>query len=488
MSYLKHLALLLFVLTACTSNSSKISNDLVIKNIDLIDPLNGLASSQTLIINNGKITSIQSFDKNKSPTAANTIDGTGKYLIPGLWDAHIHFAYMENLAPRMLDLFMIYGITSVRDTGGKIDFVNKWKQDALNSPLTSPRVMVAGPLLDGMPNVYDGSNPSVPPLSVGLSSSEDLTEKVNSLVDEKVDLLKAYEMLTPEQFKTITQLGNKNGLKVTGHVPLSMDVISAAEAGLNSIEHMRNIELSCASNHAELKEKRQQLLFDGKSDPGGILRSRIHNAQRQNAIENYDQKQADLVLASLKKNDTWQIPTLALNLSSVNRPFARTDFQESFQYLPDSVETMWKKNISSIEAKEPSDFNQVYNKWKSEMVGQMHDKGIPIMAGTDCPIYYLTPGLSLHEELVELVNAGMSTLEAIHSATYLPAQYFNLQDELGSIKEGHWADLLILNKNPLENIKNTTAIESVIKQGNVLDQKILNEMKLKLKTEDRYPF
>jgi hypothetical protein len=387
---------------------------------------------------------------------------------------------MENLAPRMLDLFMIYGITSVRDTGGKIDFVKKWRKEARNNPLSSPRVMIAGPLLDGMPNVYDGSDPSKPPLSIGLSTEDDIISKVNALVEEGVDLLKAYEMLTPEQFQTITRLAKENGLRVTGHVPLSMDVISAAEAGLNSIEHMRNVELSCASNHTVLLEQRRKLLFDGRSDPGGILRSRIHDAQRQNAIENYDQAQADIVLDALKKNDTWQIPTLALNLAGVNRPFLRSDFQESFQYLPGSVETRWKQMISDFTKSEPKEFALTYNKFKMDMVSQMHQKEIPIMAGTDCPIFFLTPGLSLHEELAELVAAGLSPLEALKSATYWPAKYFEMEDELGSIKAGHWADLLILNANPLDDIRNTTKIEAVIKQGNLLDQKTLNELKEKL--------
>jgi imidazolonepropionase-like amidohydrolase len=468
------------LLQSCLSSNKTIPGSLLIKNIDVIDPNEGLIKAQSVIITDGKISSIEAYDAKKSITTSATIDGTGKYLIPGLWDAHVHFAYMENLAPRMLDLFMIYGITSVRDTGGKIDFVKKYKQEAAKKPFTSPRVMIAGPLLDGTPNVYDGSDPSKPPLSVGLTSEEDINNKVNALIKEEVDLLKAYEMLTPEQFQTITKLARENDLKVTGHVPLSMDVISAAEAGLNSMEHMRNIELSCASNHDELLAQRRKLLFDGKSDPGGILRSRIHNAQRQNAVENFDQAQADLVLDALKANDTWQIPTMALNQAGVNKPFLRSDFQESFLYLPDSVETKWKEQIIEFSKYEPREFSIAYHKWKMDMVRQIHQKGIPIMAGTDCPIFFLTPGLSLHEELAELVSAGLSPLEALKSATYWPAKYFNLEDELGSIKTGHWADLLILNDNPLDDIRNTTKIEAVIKQGSVLDLEKLGKIKSKL--------
>ena len=112
----------------------------------------------------------------------------------------------------------------------------------------APMVKIAGPLLDGVPTVYNGSAPSRPPLGVGAMNPEEGIKLVDDLVSAKVDLLKAYEMLTPEQFEALTQLAQEKGLKVTGHVPLSMDVITASNAGLNSMEHMRNLELSCASN------------------------------------------------------------------------------------------------------------------------------------------------------------------------------------------------------------------------------------------------
>ncbi len=195
---------------------------------------------------------------------------------------------MEDLAPSMFYLFLGYGITSVRDTGGKMDFVKMWKDKALANPSDAPRVMIAGPLLDGMPNVYDGSSPERPPLSVGLATVEAAVNKVNELDSLGVDLLKAYEMLTPEQFAIIAKMAKEKGLKVTGHVPLSMDVISASNLGLSSMEHMRNLELSCASNADELLQQRLQLLEAEKDSAGGVLRSKLHNLQREMAVKNYD--------------------------------------------------------------------------------------------------------------------------------------------------------------------------------------------------------
>jgi imidazolonepropionase-like amidohydrolase len=328
--------------------------------------------------------------------------------------------------------------------------------------------MIAGPLLDGLPNVYDGSDAGHPHLSTGLGSVDDVVQQVNLLDSMGVDLLKAYEMLSPEQFAKITQMAKEKGLKVTGHVPLSMDVISASNAGLNSMEHMRNLELSCASNAEELLQERIQLLDAGKNDSGAILRSRLHSAQRVKAVENYDENKAKEVLKVLAKNETWQIPTMAL-MRSVR-------LKENFTYLPDSLKQVWEKGLLSIQDRKPSPGRLKYVDWILKMVGEVHKNKIGIMAGTDTPIGYLTPGLSLHEELSQLVEAGLSPLEALKTATLNPAIYFNLDNELGWIGENTWADLLILDANPLENINNTKQINAVIKQGNFLDRAQLDEI------------
>jgi len=470
----------ILVLSACQPSGVVFENATCIENIAIIDPESGLINNQTVIIQEGKIIQVTPSQDLKLASSNTIIDGTGKYMIPGLWDAHVHFSFIEELAPSMFDLFIAYGITSVRDTGGDITFVNQWKQKSLADPTNTPRVMIAGPLLDGMPNVYDGSDPSRPPLSVGLGTVEDVESQIELLDSLDVDLLKAYEMLTPEQFATVTRLGKEKGLKVTGHVPLSMDVISASNAGLNSMEHMRNLELSCASNADELWEQRKKLLEEGKEDLGGILRSRIHQAQRRTAVENYDEDRANEVLAVLAKNQTWQIPTLALSTAFTKRPFNDPEWQESFDYLPDPIAQNWMESINSIQKTEVSEFNLQYSEWLLNMAGKIHENGIGIMAGTDCPILFLTPGRSLHQELSDLVEAGLSPLDAIKTATLNPAIYFGMEDELGTIEVDKWADLVILDANPLENINNTMRINAVVKQGKYFSRENLDEIFMKL--------
>ena len=476
---------LLFILStfiSCSSSELFFEDAICIEHVTTIDPIEGEKSDQTIIIKDGKIFKLAKSSSLKLAPNNTIIDGTGKYLIPGLWDAHVHFAYMETLAPGMFNLFLAYGITSVRDTGGKIEFVKKWKAQAEAEPTKAPRVKIAGPLLDGEPNVYDGSAPNRPPLSVGLENVEALEKQVEFLDKNGVDLLKAYEMLSPAQFKRVGALAKEKGLPLTGHVPLSMDVISASNAGLNSMEHLRNLELSCASNSDILLIQRLQLLENGQKDPGGILRSRIHQAQREIAVENFDPERADSVLAVLAKNQTWQIPTLALNTGLISRHFEDPEWQETFVYLPDSIQQLWTKGVASMKDRALTEFNKTYSDWMFNMLGRVHKADIPIMAGTDCPIFFLTPGRSLHQELQMLVKAGLSPLEALKTATYNPAKYFNLEKELGSIKTNHWADLLLLDANPLENISNTLAIQAVFRQGTYYDRTSLNQLLEDLKS------
>ena len=467
-------SLLIVLASSCQPSGEVFADSICIENVNVIHPENGLIENQTIIIQGDKIIKVTPSKELLLSAENKIINGTGKYLMPGLWDTHVHFAYMEELAPSMFDLFLGYGITSVRDTGGKIDFVKMWKNRALANPEDAPRVMIAGPLLDGMPNVYDGSTPQRPPLSVGLPTVDAAANKVNELDSLGVDLLKAYEMLTPEQFVVITKMAKEKGLKVTGHVPLSMDVISASNAGLSSMEHMRNLELSCASNADELWQQRIQLLKAEKDSAGGVLRSKIHQLQRESAVKHYDEEKANEVLAVLAKNQTWQIPTLALGTFLTNRHFENQDWQESITFLPEAIEQKWKKGAETIAEMPIAPFRVQYSDWSMNMVKKIHETKIEIMAGTDCPIALLTPGQSLHEELAKLVEAGLTPLEAIKTATINPAKYFNLENELGIVKEGMWADLVLLDANPIENIANTKSINAVVKNGKYFDKNELN--------------
>ncbi len=460
----------------CGPADSGVRDALCISNVSIIDVEQELRKNMTVFVKDGRIIAVEPA-ADISPHASNTIiNGEGKFLIPGLWDAHVHFDYTEELAPRMFDLFLGYGITSVRDTGGRLGKVKAWRDKALENPETSPRVMIAGPLLDGMPNVYDGSAPNRPPLSVGSGSVEEVLNILDTVRAAGADFLKAYEMLTPAQLLAVTAAADSLGLKVTGHIPLSMDAISASNAGMDCMEHLRNIELSCATNADELLAQRRKMLAMGAEDAGGVLRTRIHQAQRSTAIANQDSAKTAAVLAVLAQNGTWQVPTLALNTFVRRKYFTRPDWAASVAHLPDSLSQSWLKRMEELAQRTFPESLAEQGDWSMQMIRPLHEAGVELMAGTDCPIAYLTPGYSLHEELAVLVEAGLTPLAALNAATYNPARFFGLENELGLVKENYLADLLLLDANPLEDIRNTTHINGVVRAGRYYSRSELDAM------------
>ena len=467
--------IVLFQIIACSNEGLFFEDAYVIENVGIIDPIDGLELNMSVVIKENKILDIFKTREIVLSPKNKVHKGTNKFIIPGLWDSHIHFAFEKDLATSMPNLFLYHGITSLRDTGGEFDFVNKFKQEAISNPKTKSRVKIAGPLIDGKFNVYDGSNIYFPKLSIQNIDNNQLERNVRLLIDKKVDFLKAYEMLSPAQFKILSNLAKENNLKLTGHVPLSMSVIEASNLGLNSMEHLRNLELSMTEMSEKLFQERKNLLLNKSSIKGSELRSLIHSKQRMKSINDLDSIKINNVIDALIKNDVWQIPTLILYKNFANKTFKNPDYLQFLNLLPEERKEEWVKKINAIDNVISKDVVE-YTVWSKKMVDFMHDRGISFMAGTDTPIGFLIPGLSLHQEIQELHESGLSELEAIQTATINPAKYFNLENSLGRIKSGFIADLIILDKNPLESISNTKSIHAVIKEGNLMNRSYLDSL------------
>ena len=467
--------IVLFQIIACSNEGLFFEDAYVIENVGIIDPIDGLELNMSVVIKENKILDIFKTREIVLSPKNKVHKGTNKFIIPGLWDSHIHFAFEKDLATSMPNLFLYHGITSLRDTGGEFDFVNKFKQEAISNPKTKSRVKIAGPLIDGKFNVYDGSNIYFPKLSIQNIDNNQLERNVRLLIDKKVDFLKAYEMLSPAQFKMLSNLAKENNLKLTGHVPLSMSVIEASNLGLNSMEHLRNLELSMTKMSEKLFQERKNLLLNKSSIKGSELRSLIHSKQRMKSINDLDSIKINNVIDALIKNDVWQIPTLILYKNFANKTFKNPDYLQFLNLLPEERKEVCIKKINAIDNVINKDVVE-YTVWSKKMVDFMHDRGISFMAGTDTPIGFLIPGLSLHQEIQELYESGLSELEAIQTATINPAKYFNLENSLGRIKSGFIADLIILDKNPLESISNTKSIHAVIKEGHLMNRSYLDSL------------
>ena len=279
------------LLTACAEPESTAT---AITNVTVIDAVNGVRENQTVIFDGDEITAIRS--SGPEPSVAETIDGSGKFLIPGLWDFHVHLSYDDRFTDYMPELFLSYGITSVRDTGGLMHKMLPIVEKMRAPEAIAPRVFFAGPLLDGNFVVYDGE--SRPEIGIRNSTPDDARAAIRNLKEQGVDFIKIYEMVSPAVFDALVETANELELPIDSHVPLSLRA-STAGPSVDSIEHLRNIELDCASNAPELHETRLELLKNPDGLSGGDLRSSLHSLQRLPAIAAYDEARCDQTLSTL---------------------------------------------------------------------------------------------------------------------------------------------------------------------------------------------
>jgi len=441
---------------------------LIIENITLIDAENPVRFKQTVLIEDGKIQSIidPSESIKEQENSHTVIDGSGKFLIPGLWDAHVHLTFIPEIDHETyFNLFLKNGITSIRDTGAVIEKLQPSLNYIKENPNNTPRLFYAGPLIDGRDRVYKGKEPGFPELSIGIDGSSDIENVVNDLLDNGVTFLKSYEMLSKDTYLELLQIAKENNLRVTGHIPLSIDLEEAIEAGLGGMQHVRNMDLACSLDAPGLLTKRRTQLENENDIAGSALRTQIHSSQRYYAIDNHDPKRCLRIIKKLAEYGVFQTPTLTINTLDSRRFYADPEWRETYQYLPEKARNNWQEGSIKSTNLAITDNALIFDKWSLNLVNIMNQEGVKIIAGTDTPIGYLTPGFSLHKELELLFEAGMTAREVLRSATITPAEFLNMENQMGTIVEGKLADLVILNSNPLESISNTQDIHMVISKG-----------------------
>jgi imidazolonepropionase-like amidohydrolase len=449
------------LITGCSSGTAK--NDEVtffFKDVTVIDAVSGLRPGQNVIVKGNRIVEAGPGKEVKKPSGATVIDCKGKYMIPGLWDAHMHLTNSSALLPAMYPLLIVNGITYIRDTAAELDLLLPLLDEAekaSSSAGLAPAVFFTGPHLDGKQLSWSSSVSAETPQQARLI--------IDNLVKAGVDQIKVYDLLPREVCLEVLAEATRRGLKVSCHVPLAMDVVEASNEGMASMEHMYNLEMSCSSDWDTLLQARRKMIAEGADKNGRELREEIYHAQRMHSFKTQDNERRNTVLRTLAKNNTWQVPTLVILAEAENRIFAREDYRRKFRYLPEPVRSEWEKTAAARTARQPSEEGVAHALWAYDMIPRLFESGIGIMAGTDMPLANLIPGYSLHEELALLVRSGLTPLQALETATVRPAQFFGIENEQGSIAKGMAADLVLLNANPLEDITNTQDINAVMRNG-----------------------
>jgi len=449
--------------------------DLLVSNVTVIDSATGPQVANVLI-DHGEIVDVIPGEAADSPTtqplidrAKRHIEGAGKYLIPGLWDFHVHFTYDERFSDSMGDLFLYHGITSVRDTGGLLEKLLPVVDDLRGNGRVSPDVWFSGPLLDGPSVVYDGDHR--PGLGIANATPAEARRNIAEIHAAGASFLKIYEMVSPEIFAAIVEEASQRNLPIDAHVPLTMLAREVAPK-VQSLEHLRNYELDCITDREAKRNERVSIMQNAGDTPGANLRSQLHGLQRMASIEAED---TNVCAQSTKAlTNTMSVPTLRLNTLRTMPPMQRADFEPALSLIPLDVREEWLMLIASLnnETQQP---DTTMTDWSLRRTGELHRAGAPIAAGTDTPIGLSIPGYSLHTELQRLVAAGLSPQEALDSATLRPAEFFSIEDKLGLIPPGYTADLILLSANPLENIGNTRAVELVLKGGKVVNRQQLHQ-------------
>ena len=463
------LALCTLLIVGCAQDAPE-PVDLAIRNVTIIDAVNPIRRNQTVLVDDGRIIDIVDSNMGPETLASEKIDATGRFLIPGLWDFHVHFTFDKRFTDAMAGLFLYHGITNVRDTGGLLEDLLPVVDSLRSAGSNAPNIWYSGPLLDGKDVVYDGSN--FPGLGIANPTPEAARANIAEIHAAGASFLKIYEMVTPEVFEAIVDEAGIRNLPIDGHVPLSMRARDVAPK-VQSLEHLRNYEMDCVSDPELWLAARQAELANVANEPGNVLRSRLHTLQRLTAIIAEDPAVCAETTEALKATIT--VPTLRMNSMDLYVPFVRDDFDRAMDLIPASVGDEWRAAREALGASEDP-VDTTFAEWSLRRTGELHAAGAPIAAGTDTPIGWSIPGYSLHTELEQYVEVGMTPLEALYSATVKPAEFFGLENEMGQVKVGFLADAVLLSANPLEGIQNTRSIEAVIHQGKLLSQAHLNQL------------
>jgi imidazolonepropionase-like amidohydrolase len=432
---------------------------ILITHVTVINPgTSSVQANRTVQIVGDRIISVTS-SKELSNRKARVIDATGQYLIPGLWDMHVHSAFGDWFPGGrdiILPLFIANGITGVRDMGGDAPVLMAWRKEIAAGQIIGPRMIISGPMLDG----YLPNGKLRFPSSIAITTPASAVEAVDSLKQQGVDFIKVQSVISHDAYLAAAAEARKQGLPIVGHVPDKVRIAEVSQAGQKSIEHLMGIFEACSTE--------EDKFIKGEGNLKLLLSTQ-------------DPKRCDSITRLLVKNQTWQVPTLAWQRGGTFLDQRDLKHQPLDKYVPAYWrDVTWRRFTDEMMpdlVRDPLPLRQEYFADNLKMVGALHRAGVPFMAGTDtAPGVYIMPGFSLHDELANLVEAGFTPMESLQTATSNPAKFLGLQASFGSVAPGKNADLVLLSANPLDNIRNTQKISAVIANGRLFDRAALDEI------------
>lgn len=455
MSFIKlPLLISIVVLNVLGCSQKEEAYDIRISQVSLIDE-NGLLKKglYDVYTKGDTISRITSYDKAILRGATTEINGTGKFLLMGLWDNHAHFRGSEALITqnkKFLKKFIEYGITTVRDAGGDLTpQIQQWNTEIKAKSIVGPTIYTSGPKLDGPKARWAGS--------LEVATPQEIDKALDSLQNLGVNYVKLYDStISGHNYLEIIKKAESRGMITSGHMPFTVQLDDAINAGLDNVEHLYYILKGCSAEEAAITEKiraGEMGFWDSMSQ----------------LIKTYDEITAQNTFKKLKDQQVFVTPTL--HIGSILSYLDEVDHTQD-PYLkelsPEFIATYEGRiksaqNASSQARKDRKELQEFFLK----LTKSLSDAGVQLLAGSDSGAYnsYTYPGPSLLGELEQMVKAGLSPSEALktsyNGATFLDIEGYGLQ-------EGNIANLLLLNSNPIDTIKNTRDINLVIKDGVIL--------------------
>ena len=458
------------LLCACAKRRNA---DLAITHVTVIDATGAPAQPDvTLLIADQRIAELGPSTLIAIPRGTKIIDAADKFLVPGLADMHVHLTGAgEPSGSRefILPLLLANGITTVRDMGGYLESLIPLREEINQGKRLGPQIFFAGPYIDGNP-------PSFQPALV-VTNADDAAAEVHSLVQRGVDFIKVQSILSRDAYFAIAAECKREHVTFVGHVPDRVTVAEASDAGQKSIEHLTGVIRACSNDEPRLLRK--QFLATPKKETPAQSHARQLNWQRE-LLQSYSDEKADKLFDKFVRNQTWQVPTLIL-LKNDAFPTPDSDPSEDprRKYVPRHFLAGWEEGTKDRDkGTTPQEFTlrkELLAK-SIQVVGKMQNAGVRLMAGTDTTAPYVFPGSALHEELALFVQAGLSPMQALQAATKNSAEFLGKLQTQGTIEQGKFADMVLLDANPLTDIHNTQKIGSVILRGKLLDRTALDEL------------
>jgi imidazolonepropionase-like amidohydrolase len=432
-------ALALAVFLAIAAPAASAQQTIAITNVTVIDGVDAPRRNFTVIARGNRIVRVAPAQSVRVPADARVVDGRGKFLIPGLWDMHVHTAVIGGR--ELLELYVANGVTGIRDMGGDWETLTGWRREIADGEVVGPRILASGPYLEGG---------DVPIAHLTTRTPEEARTAVDSLVRLGVDFVKVHSQLTRDAYFAIARRARERGIVFAGHVPRVVGAAAASDSGQRSIEHMLAIPAPCTPAESV------------------ALRPRF---TVQSAIGRCSSENLGRLYARFVRNRTWVTPTFVAAYEVATWPERALPGDSLAHYLPDTLRR-YVAGIFPMPDSIPPGADSVGRAMFAKrltQVARMRRAGVRILTGTDAPLRNSPPGFGLHEELELLAKGGMTPIEILRAATLEPARYLAARDSLGAIAAGQRADLVVLDADPLQDIRNTRRISAVVANGRLYD-------------------